>query len=205
MSLQTIPRTAVRSWLSVVRLPLTAAEAVAGKQGTDWPPALVFEGFEAGVKRSLGTLLGDSQMVQEALLEKGKIDQLRQAAELEAEAAHRRRAAEADFEDRQESLQQRNRRLEREHEERKAKLAEDEASRKRSVEETARRKEEAAHQADEARQKAVAAQKRQARTTRLNAESEALSHERAAIEAKGDVLRMDQALKTTKAARKPRP
>ena len=59
MSIRNLQRTAVRTWLSAVRLPLSAAEVVAGKQGAEWPPALAFSGFEAGVKRGLGALLGD--------------------------------------------------------------------------------------------------------------------------------------------------
>jgi len=202
MSLQTIPRTAVRSWLSVVRLPLSAAELVVGKQGAEWPPALAFEGFEAGVKRGVGTLFGDSQMVQEALLEQGKLDQVRRAAELEAEAERRRNEGEARFEDRKESLQDRNRRLERERKEREAKLEQEQDERTNAVEATARKKEEAARKADETRQKAVSARERQARAARLTSESEALKHERQAVQAKGEVLDVDRALEATKAARK---
>ncbi len=202
MSLQTIPRTALRSWLSVVRLPLTAAELAIGKQGSDWPPAVAFDGFEAGVKKGVGTLIGDSQLVQEAMLERGKVEQLRDAAELEAAAERRRQESVARFEDRKEAVRESARRVEREQEENKARLAREEADRKRAVEETARGKEEAAKTADQARRKAVAAQERQARATRLAAESEALDHERDAAEAKGDLLEVDRALKATKAARK---
>jgi len=202
MSLQTIQRTAVRSWLSAVRLPLTAAERVVGKQGAQWPPAMAFEGFEAGVKRSVGNLLGDSQLAQEGSLESGKVAQLRRAAELEAKAEGRRQDAEVRFEDRKESVQERSRRLEREQEQREEKLAQDEADRKKAVEAAARKKEEAARKADQVRQEAVAAKERQARATRISAEAEALDHERAAVAAKGDVLEVDRALNATKVARK---
>ena len=200
--LQTIQRTAVRSWLSAVRLPLTAAEVVTRKSGSDWLPAVAFEGFEAGVKRSIGNLVGDLQLVQEGTLEKGKVDQLRRAAELEAAAERRRQEAEARFEDKKETVQERDRRLEREQKEREAKLEQEEAERKRQVEETARRKEEAARKADQARKKAVAAQERQARATKLAAESAALEHEKEAVAAKGEVLDVDRALNATKEARK---
>lgn len=202
MSLQTIQRTAVRSWLSAVRLPLSAAEVVVRKQGSEWPPAVAFEGFEAGVKRSVGTLLGDSQLVQEGTLERGKVDQLRRAAELEAKAEAQREKAEARLEDRKESVQQRNARLEREQQQREAKLEQEKAERKRAVEATARKKEDAARKADEVRKKAVADQERQARATRLAAESKALTSERQAVAAKGEVLDVDKALNATKAARK---
>ena len=202
MSLQTIPRTAVRSWLSVVRLPLSAAEVVTRKQGTDWLPAVAFEGFEAGVKRSVGGLLHDQELVQEGTLERAKVNQLRRATELEAEAEERRVEAAARFEARQETVHESEQRLEREQQAREAKLKKEEADRKRAVEAAARKKEQAAAKADEARRKSVADQERQARATRLTAESAALASERQAVAAKGEVLDVDKALNATKAARK---
>ena len=202
MSLQTIPRTAVRSWLSLVRLPLSAAEVVVRKQGSDWPPAVAFEGFEAGVKRSVGSLLKDGQLQQEGTLGGAKVSQLRRAAELESEAEEQRAEAEARFEDRKETVQERNRRLEKQQQEREAKLAQEQAERKQAIEATARKKEEAAEKAAQVRKDAVAAQERQARASRLAAESEALESERDAVAAKGTVRNVDQALNATKAARK---
>ncbi len=202
MSLQTIQSSAVRSWLSAVRLPLTAAEVVAGKKGADWPPAVAFEGFEAGVKRTVGSLVKNDQPMQEGALEQAKVEQLRRASELEAKAEEHRSAAEARFEDRKETVQETKQRVEREAQQREAKLEQEKDQRTKAVEETARKKREAARQADEARQKAVAAKEREARTTRIAAESEALQHERQAVAAKGEVLDVDRALNATKAARK---
>lgn len=203
MTLQTIPRTAVKSWLSVVRLPLSAAELATGKRGaTDWPPAIAFEGFEASVKRGVGTLIGDDELVREGSLESGKVAQLRLAAELEAEAERRRQQGEQRFEDQKDTVQERGQRLEREQREREEKLKRETEARKRSVEQVDRRKAEAARAADEKRQKAVAAKERQARATRLAAESEALEQERDAVEAKAEVLEVDQKLEAAKAARK---
>ncbi len=200
--LQTIQRTAVRSWLTAVRLPLSAAEIVVGKQGSNWPPAVAFEGFEAGVKRSIGSLVKDDQLVQEGTLERGKVEQLRRAAELEATAEQRREQAEARFEDKKETVLERNQRVQTEQQEREAKLAKNEADRKRAVEATARKKEETARKADEARRKAVDAKERQARATRLSAESTALEHEKEAVAAKGEVLDVDRALNATRTVRK---
>jgi len=46
--------------LVVVEYGPSAAQQFVGMQGP-WPPALAFEGFEAGMKGSVGNLLGDSQ------------------------------------------------------------------------------------------------------------------------------------------------
>jgi len=204
MSLQTIQRTAVKSWLLAVRLPLSAAEVVVGKQGAQWPPALAFEGFEASVKRNLGHLLGDSQLVQEGTLGQGKVEQLLRATELEEAAERRRVEGEARLAERHETAEEANRLIERRQEEREAQVQQDQAQREQAVEVKARRKEEAARAADQSRQEAVAAQERQARATRLDSEANALRHEREAVEAKREVVEVDQALEATKAARKKR-
>ena len=206
MSLQTIQRTiqstAVKSWLTAVRLPLTATERLVGKQGVDWPPAVAFEGFEAEVKRRIGTLVKNPQLVQEGTLEQAKVDQLRKAAELEAAAEEQRLEAESRFLDRTEAVQETQQRLEREQQEREDRLEQEKAELQRKVAETARKNEEAARKADQVRKDAVAAQERQARATRIAAESEALQHEKQAVAAKGEVLDVDRALDATKAARK---
>jgi len=202
MSMQTIQRTAVRTLLSAVRLPLSAAEVVAGKQGAQWPPALAFSGFEAGVKRGLGALLGDPQLIEEGLLERGKVDQLARAAELEEAAARRRAEGEARYEERSEAVEEASQQALEQQRSREAKLAQDQARREEAAEAKARKKQEAAQAAEEARQKVVAAQERQARTIRLQEESQALAQERDAVEAKQEVVEVDRALEATRAVRK---
>src|SRR5206468_2327062 len=80
------------------RLPLTAVETVTGQRGAEhpWPPAMIFETFEAGVKQVLGTILRDPELVDEARVQQAKLGQLRQAEMLEAEAELRRQQAEAE-------------------------------------------------------------------------------------------------------------
>lgn len=202
MSFQTIPRTAVRSWIAAVRLPLSATEVVVRKQGAEWPPAIAFEGFEAGVKRTVGSLLKDDQLVQEGTLERAKVQQVRRATELEADAEAERQAAKARLEDRKESVHERAQRLERQQVQREATLEQEKAEGKRAVEAAAATREEAARKADAARTSAVAAQERNARATRLSAESEALQLEKQAVAAKGEVLDVDRALNATTVARK---
>lgn len=202
MSVQTIQRTAVRTWLSAVRLPLSAAEIVVGKQGAQWPPALAFEGFEAGVKRGLGNLLGDPQLVEEGTLERGKLDQLLRASELEEAAERHRQEGEARFEQRTEAVEDHRRQIEEQQEEAAAKLAQEQGRREKAVAAKAGQKEQAARAADQARQKVVAAQERQARASRLDDESDALRRERDAVDSRNEVLEVDRALEATKAARK---
>ena len=58
MQLNTIPRTAVKATLLGLRLPICGVEALTGQTGNaSWPPAIAFEGFEAGVKQVVGSFL----------------------------------------------------------------------------------------------------------------------------------------------------
>ncbi len=135
-------------------------------------------------------------------LEQAKVDQLLRATDLEAKAKAQREHAEARFEDRKETVQDSNQRVERDQREREAKVEREKAERQQAVQQAARQKAEAARKADHVRKKAVEAQERQARATRIAAESEAMEHKRMAVEANGEVLDVDRTLNATKAARK---
>src|SRR3954453_6359435 len=96
----TIPRTTLRAWLAAGRVPLGVAERLFGRGAEDWPPTLAYEGFEAGgkqlgagVKQVVGSVLRDEDLVREGDLERAKVDRLRKAATLEAEADLRQEAA----------------------------------------------------------------------------------------------------------------
>jgi hypothetical protein len=195
----------VKTSLRGIRLPLTAVETVTG-QSRDadhpWPPAMVFETFEAGVKQVLGTILRDPELVDEARVQQAKLGQLRQAEMLEAEAELRRQQADAEFAEKHETIEQRRQRIEREAEERERAIERDKAAAERRVREQAREKEEASAKANAVREKAVTKKERQARLTRVNAEADAVSQEKRAVDAATVALAVDDALERKKAQRK---
>jgi hypothetical protein len=203
MQLQDIPRATVRTYLQVTRLPLTAIEAVLQKNGQDdWPPALAFESFGAGVKEIVGTVLSDDELVQEGRLTRAKVAQLRKAADLEAVAEQRKAEADAQFEQRREADEQRREQVERQADQREAALERAKADEKRAVENKAAQKADAARAAEAATQKALTKQERSTRSTRVQTEREVLADERRAAKAKGEVLSVDDELEATKAIRK---
>ena len=80
MELNTIPRTAVRATLLGLRLPICGVEVLTGQTGNaSWPPAMAFEGFEAGMKQVVGSILRDEELVDEGRIQQAKVTELRRA------------------------------------------------------------------------------------------------------------------------------
>jgi hypothetical protein len=192
MELKEIPRTWVRSYVQLVRLPLTAAERVVKPAEPEvWPPAVAFDALEAGIKQFAGTVLRDNELVEEGRVKQAKVSAARRAVELEADAEQR--------EQRDEQLREQVRQ---EADRPEDELARQRAERQRKADEEARRKEQAAAKAEQAADKVIARQDRAARSTKVRAEREALAKEKTAAAAKSDVLALDAELEATKAVRK---
>src|SRR5436305_11099109 len=100
-NVRNLPRTVIKTYLSAARLPLNAVAKANGQQGNEqWPPALVFEGFEASVESVLGSLLRDDQLLESGRIRQAKVAQLRKAAQLEAVAESEREVAQQEFSER---------------------------------------------------------------------------------------------------------
>ena len=132
MNVQTLPRKVISSYLSVARLPFNAAAKVSGQQENEqWPPTLAFEGFEASVETTLGSLLRNDELLESGRLRQAKVAQLKKAAQLEAVADSKRELAQQEVQETREQAaakrkaatehaQQREQQIEREAQQRKA-------------------------------------------------------------------------------------
>jgi uncharacterized protein with WD repeat len=202
-NLQTFPRTIVRTYLQAARLPLTAAEQVFNKTQTeDWAPTLAFDTLEAEVLQFVGSALKDEELLQQGRLVRAKVAQLKKAAELEATAEAKRAEADADYRDRVDADRATKQRIEQQADQREAALAQEKARKKREADERARKQAEASRKIEAAQEKQLAKQERAASKTRIAAEQRVLADERKAVAAEEQVLDLDQALRSTKAARK---
>ncbi len=102
MQLNTIPRTTVKATLLGLRLPLCGVEVLTGQTGNaSWPPAMAYEGFEAGVKQVVGSILHDEELVDEGRIQQAKVTELRRAVELEVRADQKRAAGDRELRERQ--------------------------------------------------------------------------------------------------------
>jgi hypothetical protein len=202
-TIRTVPRIALIGYLRALRLPLTAVEHVTGQTGNElWPPALAFEGFEAGVETTVGSLLRDPALADKGRLRQAKLAQLRTAAQLDTLAAQERAEADRTLRSRRDETVQQRDEVERRATQRKQQLEHQADAAERTIEQRASKKTAAVRRTKAAQDKAVDRRERAARTTALSAESRALSTARDALDADRMVDTIDDAIEASKADRK---
>lgn len=203
MSLTAIPRTAVKSALDAMRLPLSTIERLSGQSANAaWPPALMFEEFEAEAKKFAGSLLRDASLVDEGRTQAAKVSELRRSLELKVQAEEVRARADTELTQKQEAAARERQRAEQEAAEREAAIAREKRAEEQRVEAETRKAAAAAAKADAARAERVAAADREARLTKANAESAALAKQKQAVAAIDTVEALGDAVEAKKAQRK---
>lgn len=199
---QTVPRAVVESYLRAARLPLTAVERIAKQQSNaQWPPALTYESFEAGVETVVGGLLRDPVLVDKGRLRQAKIGQLRKAAELETVAAQEREQAQERLEQERAQAAEERAENERRAEQRKHDVERQAKLHEQKIREKAATKEAAAREAKANQDKAIARRERAAKTLALTKESQALGTVEKALDAEQTVDVIDATLEGSKEAR----
>ncbi len=133
MQFQRIPRTIVCTWLRTARLPLDAVEAVVrrGEHDIEWPPAIVFDSFEASVKQLAGSIFRDDELTQDGRVGQTRVAQLRKAIELDTVAAQHKVQADAEFEQRRQADERHRQEVEKQADQREAALERERAEKKR--------------------------------------------------------------------------
>lgn len=205
MQMYDIPRTMVRTGLQAARIPLTTLEQMVHRdKEAQWPPAMLFDGWAAGVKQVVGAVLRDHELVDEGRLEQSKVLELRRAGALEATADERRTRADAEFQRRQERDQQRRDEVASKAAERAADIEREAAEKQRRAERAKRQKAAAARRVEQSTKQAVASSARRSTRKAISAERSALSTTRRALAADAKVAQLDGRIKANKAARKAR-
>ncbi len=203
MQLTAIPRTLVKATLDGLRLPLSTIERVTGQtQNAAWPPAMVFEGFEAGTKQFVGALLRDDELVEEGRIQQAKISELRRAIELEVKADQKRAQADAELRQRRDQVARDRRLADEKAREREQAIEDEKREAQQKVDAQARRAEAVVAKVDQKRDERVAATERQTRLASVSAESDALAKQRKAVASADKVARLADAVETKKAQRK---
>ena len=198
-----VPRTAARSYLRVLRLPLTAAERIAGGRVDEtWAPSLAFESLEAGVEARLGAVLQDQKLLESAQLRQEKVAKLRKATALETVAEEQRQEADEEFQARRAKAEERRAEAKRRAEQREADLKRNAELHEQKVKEKAAKKAAAARQTKAKQEEAIARRERAAKAKALDAEVEALDATKEAVEAKETVEVVTDTLEGQKEARK---
>ena len=203
MNVQTLPRTVINTYLSVARLPLNAVAKVSGqKDNEQWPPALMFEGFEASVETTLGSLLRDDELLESGRVRQAKVAQLRKAAELEAVAETERQVAQQEFSESVDEAQAKRQSADQRAQQREQQIEREAQQRKVQAEQKAAKQAAGARQAKAAVDKVIDREERAATTKALAKESEALKKQQEALDAAETVDVIDETIDGTKEARK---
>ena len=203
MGLKTIQRTAVKSALDAIRVPLSTVERLTGQSKNEaWPPALMFEGFQAGAKEFAGALLRDEELLSEGRLQRTKVSELRRAAELKVQAEQTREQADAQLAQQHEAAEREREAAETQAREREAAIAKRKREAEAKAEADAQRQAQEVAKADKAREERAAAVERKARLASAEAESAALAKERKAVASVENVANLADAVEAKKAQRK---
>lgn len=202
MQLNTIPRTAVKATLLGLRLPICGVEALTGQTGNaSWPPAIAFEGFEAGVKQVVGSFLRDDELVDEGRVQQAKVTELRRAAELEVQADLTRAAGARELRERRARAKEERTKAEHDALRREQVIERDKRAAEQRVERDLAEKVAAIEATAQRRDKRVAAVERDASLTRVEQQSAAVARQRRAVQATKAASTAGDALERKKAQR----
>ena len=203
MNVSAFPRAVVSTYLSAARLPLNAVAKARGQQDNEqWPPALAFEGFEAGVETVLGSLLRDEQLAQAGRLRQAKVAQLRKAAYLETVAETKRRQADTQFVQRREQAEQKRQAAEQRAQQREQQVERQAQQRKAAADQAAERKKAAARKTAAAQEEVIERRERAGTLKSLDQEAKALKVQQDALDAAKTAEVIDESIEGTKEARK---
>ncbi len=203
MEITTLPRTAVKSALDALRLPLATIEKFAGQAENEaWPPALMFEEFEANAKQFVGGILRDQTLVEEGRIQRVKVSELRRSLELEVKAEATREQADAKLAQQHEAAERARLQAEKDAREREAEIARNKREAEVRVKAEAQRAAETVAKVEQAREERVAAADRAARLAKADAETKAIAKQKKAIASIDKVATLADAVETKKAQRK---
>ncbi|MBA2608462.1 MAG: hypothetical protein H0U92_05965 [Actinobacteria bacterium] len=203
MQITTIPRTAVKSALDAMRLPLSTIERLTGQaENQAWPPALMFEEFQASAKQFAGSVLRDETLVEEGRLQSVKVSELRRSFDLDLKAEATREQADAKLARKHESAEGERQQAEQQAREREAKIARLKRDTEARVKADAKRAAETVAKAEKIREDRLAAADRAARLANADAESTALAKQKKAVASISKVTTLADAVETKKAKRK---
>ena len=202
MKIDELLRKALLGYLELTRLPLTATERALKRTEGTWGPTIAADRLQARLKEAAGSLLKDETLLADARMQTAALDERMRAAKAKAEAERIRRQADAKLAQDQRAVQAAKRDVAKRDEQREKVIdARVDAEGRKVVEKTIAKKNTARKIAD-AQEEALEQRETSAKRELLAKESKALNDQRAATEAKAEVLDLEDKLNEVKAARK---
>jgi hypothetical protein len=183
-NVKTLPRAATGLYLRALRLPLTAAERIAGDRVDEaWAPSVAFDALEAKIETGLGVLLRDDDLLDSAQTRRERVAKLRKAAALETVASEQREDATEEFQARRQTAEEKREEAARRAKQREADLERNAELHEQKVQQKAAKKTAAAKRTKAKQDEVINRQERTAKVEALDAEAKALETVKAAVEA----------------------
>lgn len=204
MDVRNVGRATLDGWLRMARLPIDAASRLLpnGDRGPRTPALLAIDRVDATIRDTIGSLLGDEQLREDARRRRAAADERTLAIALRTEAEEKKLEADERLAKNQSSVEQRRVEAERSVEQRKQQAERERVERKQRAVQTAAEQEQAVEMAEQ--QKLAAAEKdaKKQRVKVLDDQADALDVEADALVASDEAQRLRDATSAAKAARK---
>ena len=198
MSLRSIPRNVVDSYLKLVKWPIDRGASRIGGEKAE----LAVDRADASVRATAATVLGDPQLREDAERRFTAADERERAMKLRLEAELKAERADEKLQERKQTAAQQKQAATKRANEAKARAEKARQAKKKNVEEVERRRREAAEEAAAKREEAIASKERRERLETLNEEAEALEKREEALTHKDEAQRLGNAAAAVKEARK---
>jgi hypothetical protein len=204
MQIKEIPRDALQLGFRGARVPLTVAQKLLARGDSNWPPALMFDKVEAGVKDLVGRATRDETLHASARLLRAEVTKREEAMAEGAYAVEVEQQAEARAEARRDELGAKRDAVEDAEAERERQIEQAEREARERASKEAEAKKSATRTTAAKRKQAVSKRATRADAERLEAQAQALRTEQAAVQARGETLDLDKAVQAKKSARRSR-
>jgi hypothetical protein len=206
MDARDMGRTTLDTWLRISRLPFDAASRLLpnGDHGPRTPAKLVIDRVDATIRDTVGSLLGDDELREDASRRRVAADERERALELRVEAATKKQRADLRLADRQDSAEQQRAEAERRAEQQTQRADREKAQREQRAKETAAKQQHAVEEAERQKLAAAETKAKKQRLKVLETEADALDTESDALTATDEAQRLRTAASAAKAARKQR-
>lgn len=204
MNPRLIPRTAVRGYLRLARLPLdTAIRLLPGNgSGPGSAAELALDRADASIRAIVATILADPVLRDDAQRRRVAAEERQRALRLRAEAERKSEEADARLSERQQRATRRRHQADERAQERRQRADKGRKERARSAAKTENRRRQSSRKATARAQEALDERARKTRLDTLDSQAEALREKDEALAARDEARRLGDAAARNKAARK---
>ncbi len=204
MTIRAIPRTAVDTYLKLVRLPLESAIGWLPGNGTGAQPAagLVLDRADAAVRAVLGTVLADPVLREDAQRRRAAAEERERALDLRTAADRKTEHADTRLQERHQQASRQRQQADQRAKAKRQEAAREQEKEKRRTARTQSTRLDASRKTAERREKVLNNRAANERLETLDAKTDALHEKEKELTARDEAKRLNEAASRAKAERK---